>query len=676
MFFNLLFTLFLSQNNSEQVLGNRGCGLGPEDIFFINSNDDFNQIQNCPTVNGSIFINGDYNIESLQPMSHIEIIEGYLVIYDSHTLMSLKGLQNLRNIHAYNPYLLQYGVAIKYNDNPDDSSSGLCFANLVNWTKITNENVVVSNNRVFCPDCHSECLGCYGPGQLLCQECLNYRSGEACVSSCPTGTVPNGLNCLETPPTEDIIINFERQDNEYDVLVRWDKPASPNGFILNYTLFRDDIQIFTSYYDNDGYYSNDNLTIEYLDTIDTLGLSYNYKIEYGNSVGSFNSSASSIIMYNRNPLPISNLLVNGISNTSANITWNYPQTGLTPIFEYRLNSDSFSSIISETNNYTLQGLQPFYSYDLQLRAKYNLISGDRYGSESDFEFVTSVGVPPVPRVPLVEGNLLTWEEVGGHRGPVLYYLIFMNQTVIYNGTYLENGLNLGGIVNGDSYYSFEVEAYTGWDLMSRSIESPSIFFPTLTTSTLLTTTIVPSPTTNFLGNDKWEDWVWYIIIIGSSILGLLLIVLFCCLCKKKEETPVPIRPSIYNAAYESVNIKRNNIIVDEVERGAIRNNIYNPVEFVDEDENVMGFEETDSVEYLQILDNKIPTPASTNTFTSYACSQPRRRRSETTNPDNNDLNNSLKNDSNYQNTAKRKMSLLDELKEKIPEMVPKNMMSD
>ena len=39
-------------------------------------------------------------------------------------------------------------------------------------------------------------------------------------------------------------------------------------FILNYTLFRDNTQIFMSYYDNDGYYSNDNLTMEYLDTID------------------------------------------------------------------------------------------------------------------------------------------------------------------------------------------------------------------------------------------------------------------------------------------------------------------------------------------------------------------------------------------------------------------------
>ena len=39
-----------------------------------------------------------------------------------------------------------------------------------------------------------------------------------------------------------------------------------------------------------------------------------------------------------------------------------------------------------------------------------------------------------------------------------------------------------------------------------------------------------------------------------------------------------------------------------------------------------------------------------------------------------ELNKNLKTDKNYQNTAKRKMSLLDELKLKIPELAPKNMM--
>ena len=93
MFLNLLFSLFLTQNNTYEVLGDRGCGLGPQDIFFINSQNDFNDIQNCSNINGSLFINGDYNINSLSSFSNINNIEGYLVIYDSHTLRNLKGLQ-------------------------------------------------------------------------------------------------------------------------------------------------------------------------------------------------------------------------------------------------------------------------------------------------------------------------------------------------------------------------------------------------------------------------------------------------------------------------------------------------------------------------------------------------------------------------------------------------------
>ena len=146
------------------------------------------------------------------------------MIYDSHTLMSLKGLQNLKNIHAHNPYLLEYGVTIKYNDNQIDSSSGLCFSNLINWTKITKHNIVVSNNRNFCPDCHPECLGCFGPGQLLCQKCRNYLSGFACVTKCPNGTLVNTTNCIESSPDENPIINFERLDSEYEVRIYWDEP--------------------------------------------------------------------------------------------------------------------------------------------------------------------------------------------------------------------------------------------------------------------------------------------------------------------------------------------------------------------------------------------------------------------------------------------------------------------
>ena len=94
------------------------------------------------------------------------------------------------------------------------------------------------------------------------------------------GTNVNGSECIESDPTESILINFERQTNEYDLLVSWEEPENPNGFILYYELFRNNVSIFRTYYDNDGYYSNDNLTNQFIDTIDTLDSEYSYRVEY------------------------------------------------------------------------------------------------------------------------------------------------------------------------------------------------------------------------------------------------------------------------------------------------------------------------------------------------------------------------------------------------------------
>ncbi len=107
-------TTIVNNSFTNEFNIDRGCGYGPEDIFFINSNNDMNIIRDCNLLNGSLFINGDYNIDSLQVLNNLEYITGYLVVYDSHTLKSLKGLNNLKYIYSYNPYLLDYGVTIKY----------------------------------------------------------------------------------------------------------------------------------------------------------------------------------------------------------------------------------------------------------------------------------------------------------------------------------------------------------------------------------------------------------------------------------------------------------------------------------------------------------------------------------------------------------------------------------
>ena len=159
-----LFTLVKSQSNCKK------------DTFFININKDIEAISNCSTINGSLFINGENNIDSLSGLSNINYITGELVIIDSHIVNSLKGLHNLKNIGGENLYLDQYSVAIKHNiNNKNDSHQGLCYVNKLDWSLLTNSQYTFSNNGKNCPDCHSNCLGCFGPGPRLCQQCRYFQ---------------------------------------------------------------------------------------------------------------------------------------------------------------------------------------------------------------------------------------------------------------------------------------------------------------------------------------------------------------------------------------------------------------------------------------------------------------------------------------------------------------------
>ena len=119
-------------------------------------------------------------------MESVTTINGFLVILDSHMLRNLGGLQNIEKIYGESLYLNRDAVSIKYNNNfMNDSYNGLCFSNLVNWSKITSYNIIDTHNGVNCPtSCHEECLGCFGPGPRLCQECINYNSNGTCVHEC------------------------------------------------------------------------------------------------------------------------------------------------------------------------------------------------------------------------------------------------------------------------------------------------------------------------------------------------------------------------------------------------------------------------------------------------------------------------------------------------------------
>jgi hypothetical protein len=382
-------TLYNTSQNNEYSI-DRGCGNDASDIFFINSYEDINMIKDCNLINGSLFINGDYNIYSLDDLSNLEYITGYLVVYDSHALKSLKGLNNLKYIYSENPYLLNYGVTIKYNDNNDDNRTGLCFGNKINWNNLTPTNIIVSDNRVDCPNCHIECNGCFGPSRFLCQECNNYKSGDACVSECPNGTIINNNTCIESYPNETIKLNFNRLSNENKLHISWDEPFNSNGYITRYILFRDNIELVNSFYNTSGYYTDDYLSNQYTDMLEDLDTNYEYKIEYSNNIGSIMSEPQNYFMYDRIPHNIYNFDYRNLTNTSVILDWFYNKSLLLPLFEYSLDNSIYREIINFTkrNNFYshfLQNLNVNFDYNVSLRARYN----DYFiGNESTLFFTT------------------------------------------------------------------------------------------------------------------------------------------------------------------------------------------------------------------------------------------------------------------------------------------------
>ena len=168
MFRSLITSLLFSFSIKNSILDVNGntiysnqCGESYEDVIFINSQNDLNNIENCSYLNASLFVNGDYNMNSLSSLKNLNTIEGYFVLIDSHRIGNLKGLNNLERINGRNTYLENYGVSIKYNNNIDENSTGLCFSELVDWNRITNHSIIIINNGNNCPNtCHSECNSC------------------------------------------------------------------------------------------------------------------------------------------------------------------------------------------------------------------------------------------------------------------------------------------------------------------------------------------------------------------------------------------------------------------------------------------------------------------------------------------------------------------------------------
>ena len=284
--------------------------------YYISNQNSLNQIENCTTIHGNLIINSGYTIDNFSKLKNLRKIKGYLSILDNHNVSTLYGLHNIKSIEGNNLYLNLYSVVIKYNINErNDTHEGLCYADNVIWDGITNHSYDIRNNGINCPSCHEECLGCWGPGPNLCQNCVNFNYNGTCVPHCP-GNYTNFIcdNILPSPP----IVNGSLYDLN-NIYINWSK-TNINDFVSGYKIWLND-DLYYSYQNNDlGYYYNTIPNEQYITDLN-YNYEYNIKISYINQIGE--SLNSSIISITTDPIPTTTPTSSLTSTPTSSLTTTY-----------------------------------------------------------------------------------------------------------------------------------------------------------------------------------------------------------------------------------------------------------------------------------------------------------------------------------------------------------------
>ena len=260
-FLSLFFSYSLASTSNTDILtqekmliNNEPCGDNPANTFFISKDSEFSQVNRCPVINSSIFINGEYDITTLSPMENITQIYGDLVIQNSHNIYNLKGLQNIQIIEGNDLYLDRYAVYLENNEN-------LGFVDKLNWTQIVfgNEIYLNHNSNLDNLQCYNQCDGCFGPGPYLCQNCLTYTflDNTTCTRLCEN-VVSDNL-CQVRPPNNlfiDYAVTFSI------IYVDWGSNDVYRDLIDSYEFYLDDrLIVNTSINDNHYVFSQNNLVI-------------------------------------------------------------------------------------------------------------------------------------------------------------------------------------------------------------------------------------------------------------------------------------------------------------------------------------------------------------------------------------------------------------------------------
>jgi hypothetical protein len=540
LFSIFIFLISFSGIHANTTITNNICSSDTDEYIFVNSHTDLDSLEDCHTINGSLFINGGYDVTNVNHLSNLRTITGSLVILDSHELENVYGLHNLESINGDNLYLDRYSVVIRHNHYTNDTSNGLCYIDTIDWSNITYDETWIANNAAGCPNCDPNCNGCWDSGPRKCQFCRYYKSGFTCVSECSLGTILDGSNCLESLPNAPQLTSNSVSTNFVELNIEY--PSYPNGVILGTEIYQDNMLIH-----NHSVIEHNNLIYNYTIYGLAYNTEYNFSTKIYNSIGFSNySNLLNITTLHIYPSSPTNVIFNNITNHSANISWNSNDVMNNYNIELSLQNNIINNFITSEPYFYLNELNPNRNYSIRIKALNNL---GYYSNYTNFyNFSTLIGIPPIPTLPVInqlQYNKVSFDFTPGNpiNGPITKYSIDLyNQTTsnLYSGTYLSN-LFIDNLLSATNY-TLGYTIYTS-DILFNQINISFMTPTTTTTSSTLTTTTtlttsntVTTTNSNFIPNNTHnnhheddDNKIWLIVLL--VILGIAIVVAIIVIVK-------------------------------------------------------------------------------------------------------------------------------------------------
>jgi len=431
------------------------CRDDPFSAVVLKTQQDISSIASCQILNASLLINaeGESSMD-LSPLITLQQITGYLAIIHSPIISNLSAFRNLE-VLGQDLYQNTYGVAILDNDDLEDPSIGLCWADQIDWSLITSHPHIVSGNAQNCSSCHQQCQYCWiGQDSRACQVCqhaetgYNFSLASACTSECPLGTLmhPNSTLCptCDFPNTstfcwENLVPVFNENEvraqtiNRQAIQLSWFQPYDPNGLILEYIIYRDGnpVLTFPNVFGYDGFGQREwNRYDVGLETY-TFHSYYIQAINYFGAGDSYNVSAWTLPDV---PAVVSAVEITFTNSTSAVMSWNYSMNPQVTGFRFDWNEES-PTVMGPSE------IEPdkwvMYLYDLQIGETYTgklwTLAPIRVESATSLHVVIDIPVLPptwtsdqltVITPPLPNGSTevhLTWSPFEGQSNAFVKY---------------------------------------------------------------------------------------------------------------------------------------------------------------------------------------------------------------------------------------------------------------